>query len=173
AGRAGGDQAGLHDRPEEAPRPYPDRHRRCPRGPEPPDSLLEPVPFRRALESEPPRTAQRPYLEAARERQEDLKAQIQRLQNRLEASQDWLALREDHFRSAISCVLQMMHADPLKGFLAYPPEEVYSSGQTARAPSTVRTPSGRKDVSRFIADSSQCRVRTTSRPAAIPATGSV
>ena len=53
-------------------------------------------------------------LEAARERQEDLKAQIQRLQNRLEASQDWLALREDHFRSAISCALQMMHADPLK-----------------------------------------------------------
>jgi len=53
-------------------------------------------------------------LEAARKRQEDLKAQIQRLQNRLEASQDWLALREDHFRSAISCALQMMHADPLK-----------------------------------------------------------
>ena len=53
-------------------------------------------------------------LEAARERQEDLKAQIQRLQNRLEASQDWLALREDHFRSAISCALRMMHADPLK-----------------------------------------------------------
>jgi ERCC4-related helicase len=53
-------------------------------------------------------------LEAARGRQEDLKAQIQRLQNRLEASQDWLALREDHFRSAISCALQMMHADPLK-----------------------------------------------------------
>src|SRR5207302_6662163 len=40
-------------------------------------------------------------LEAARERQEDLKAQIQRLQNRLKTSQDWLALREDHFRSAI------------------------------------------------------------------------
>ena len=53
-------------------------------------------------------------LESARERQEDLKAQIQRLQNRLKASQDWLALREDHFRSAISCALQMMHADPLK-----------------------------------------------------------
>ena len=53
-------------------------------------------------------------LEAARERQEDLKAQIQRLQNRLKSSQDWLALREDHFRSAISCALQMMHADPLK-----------------------------------------------------------
>ena len=53
-------------------------------------------------------------LEASRERQEDLKAQIQRLQNRLKASQDWLALRDDHFRSAISCGLQMMHADPLK-----------------------------------------------------------
>lgn len=53
-------------------------------------------------------------LEAARERQEDLKAQIQRLQNRLKASQDWLSLREDHFRSAISCALQMMHADRLK-----------------------------------------------------------
>ena len=53
-------------------------------------------------------------LEEARERQEDLKAQIQRLQNRLKASQDWLSLREDHFRSAISCALQMMRADPLK-----------------------------------------------------------
>lgn len=53
-------------------------------------------------------------LEGARERQEDLKAEIQRLQNRLNASRDWLSLREDHFRSAISCALQMMHADPLK-----------------------------------------------------------
>ncbi|MGO9462717.1 MAG: DISARM system SNF2-like helicase DrmD [Isosphaeraceae bacterium] len=53
-------------------------------------------------------------LEATRERQEDLKDQIQRLQSRLKTSQDWLALREDHFRSAISCALQMMHADPLK-----------------------------------------------------------
>ena len=53
-------------------------------------------------------------LEEARGRQEDLKAEIQRLQNRLKASQDWLSLRDDHFRSAISCALQMMHADPLK-----------------------------------------------------------
>jgi hypothetical protein len=53
-------------------------------------------------------------LEEARERQEELKAQIHRLQNRLKVSQDWLSLREDHFRSAISCALQMMHADPLK-----------------------------------------------------------
>ena len=53
-------------------------------------------------------------LEAARERQEDLKAQIHRLQNRLEVSKEWLALREDHFRSAISCALKLMHTDPLK-----------------------------------------------------------
>ena len=53
-------------------------------------------------------------LEESRARQEDLKAEIKRLQNRLKASQDWLALREDHFRSAISCALQMMHADGLK-----------------------------------------------------------
>jgi hypothetical protein len=53
-------------------------------------------------------------LEQSRMRQEDLKAQIQRLQNRLETSQNWLSLREDHFRSAISCALQIMHADPLK-----------------------------------------------------------
>jgi hypothetical protein len=36
------------------------------------------------------------------------------LQNYETRTQDWLALREDHFRSAISCALQMMHADPLK-----------------------------------------------------------
>ncbi len=53
-------------------------------------------------------------LEQARGRQEDLKATIQVLQTRLNTSQDWLSLREDHFRSAISCALQMMHADPLK-----------------------------------------------------------
>ena len=53
-------------------------------------------------------------LEESRERQEDLKAQIHRLQNRLKTSQDWLSLREDHFQSAISCALQMMHSDPLK-----------------------------------------------------------
>ncbi|MFI5460731.1 MAG: DISARM system SNF2-like helicase DrmD [Isosphaerales bacterium] len=53
-------------------------------------------------------------LEAARERQEDLKAQIDRLRTLKERSQKVIALSEDHFRSAISCALQMMHADPLK-----------------------------------------------------------
>ncbi len=61
AGRARGDQARVHDRPETAPGPHPDRHRRRARGPEPPDPLLEPVPFRRALEPEPPGAAQRSH----------------------------------------------------------------------------------------------------------------
>ena len=61
AGRTRGDQAGLHDQPEQEPAPHPDRHRRRPRGPEPPDPLLEPVPFRRALEPEPHGAAQRPH----------------------------------------------------------------------------------------------------------------
>ena len=44
-------------------------------------------------------------LEVARDRQEDLKGEIQRLRTRLKPSQDWIALRKDHFRSAISCAL--------------------------------------------------------------------
>jgi superfamily II DNA or RNA helicase len=53
-------------------------------------------------------------LEESRERQEELKAQIERLRNRLKTSEDWIAFREEHFRSAISCALQMLHSDPLK-----------------------------------------------------------
>jgi len=52
-------------------------------------------------------------LEMARERQEDLKAQIHRLQGRLKDSQDWIALTMDHFRDAITCGLELMGAQPL------------------------------------------------------------
>ena len=41
--------------------------------------------------------------EEARRRQEELKAQIDRLRNLLEKSEKSIALEEDHFRSAISC----------------------------------------------------------------------
>ena len=81
-------------------------------------------------------------LEQSRERREDLKAQIQRLQNRLKASQDWLALREDHFRSAISCALQIMHADPLKplraGTTGILPSIVFSSRHSTCARGLTR-----------------------------------
>lgn len=53
-------------------------------------------------------------LEESRERQEKLREQIARLQNRLKDSKDWIALGEDHFRSAISCSLELMGADPLR-----------------------------------------------------------
>jgi SNF2 family DNA or RNA helicase len=47
-------------------------------------------------------------------RQEELKAQIDRLRNLLDKSEKSIALDEDHFRSAISCALQLMGGDPLK-----------------------------------------------------------
>jgi hypothetical protein len=53
-------------------------------------------------------------LEASRERQDDLRTQIKRLQTQLEASQESIGLDQNHFRSAISCALELMGADPLK-----------------------------------------------------------
>ena len=53
-------------------------------------------------------------LEASRERQDDLRTQIKRLQTQLEASQESIGLDQDHFRSAISCALELMGAEPLK-----------------------------------------------------------
>jgi len=52
-------------------------------------------------------------LEETRERQAELQQQIERLQTRLSESQKWIGLREDHFRSAISCSLEMMGAAAL------------------------------------------------------------
>ncbi len=52
-------------------------------------------------------------LEEARDRQEVLKGQVDRLRTRLEESKKWIALREDHFRAAISSSLELLGADPL------------------------------------------------------------
>lgn len=54
-------------------------------------------------------------LEEARERQQVLREQIDQLRTRLEESQRWIGLNQDHFRSAISCSLELMGAAPLKG----------------------------------------------------------
>ena len=59
---------------------------------------------RRAVEEE---------LEASRERREDLKRQIDGLRNRLDASKKWIALREDHFRAALSTAIGFLGAEPL------------------------------------------------------------
>jgi hypothetical protein len=53
-------------------------------------------------------------LESNRERQVELRKQIDRLRTMLEDSQEAIALSEDHFRSAISCALEILGAEPLK-----------------------------------------------------------
>jgi hypothetical protein len=52
-------------------------------------------------------------LEATRERQLDLRKQIDRLRGMLADSQKAIGLSQDHFRSAISCALQILGAEPL------------------------------------------------------------
>lgn len=52
-------------------------------------------------------------LEEARERQDALQAQIDRLRTRLDESQKAVGLEESHFRSAISCALEVIGASPL------------------------------------------------------------
>ena len=57
-------------------------------------------------------------LEESRQRQDELKGQIEVLRDRLEQSKKWTGLDEDHFRSAISCALELMKAEPLKELAA-------------------------------------------------------
>lgn len=53
-------------------------------------------------------------LEAAREREVDLRAQIERLSSLLERSQEAISFSVGHFRSALSCALEVTGAEPLK-----------------------------------------------------------
>lgn len=53
-------------------------------------------------------------LEATRERQHALKEQIERLRTQLESSRKSIGLSDSHFRSAISCSLELMGAEVLK-----------------------------------------------------------
>ena len=52
-------------------------------------------------------------LEAARDRQEDLKAQIQRCRDLLEESREWTRFEAGPFRDALSCSLEMLGAGPI------------------------------------------------------------
>ena len=60
------------------------------------------------------REAVQSELEATRERQAELRKQIYRLQDMLESSREAIGFSEGHFRSAISCALQILGAEPLK-----------------------------------------------------------
>jgi len=53
-------------------------------------------------------------LEAARERQDALRLQVDRLRTRLEESKNHIGLSNEHFRAAISCSLELMGVEPLK-----------------------------------------------------------
>ena len=53
-------------------------------------------------------------LEAARERQEDLKAQIERCRGLLERSRRWVQFSAEPFRDTLSCSLELMGAAPLQ-----------------------------------------------------------
>ena len=56
-------------------------------------------------------------LEAARERQEDLKVQIERCRGLLRRSRNWVRFEAEPFRDAISCSLELLGAQPLtKGY---------------------------------------------------------
>lgn len=52
-------------------------------------------------------------LEGARERQEDLKVQIERCQGLLETSRTWTGFEAAPFREALSCSLEILGAEPL------------------------------------------------------------
>ena len=53
-------------------------------------------------------------LEAARDRQEDLKEQIERCRGLLEQSRRWVDFEPDPFRAALSCSLELLGAKPLQ-----------------------------------------------------------
>ncbi len=55
----------------------------------------------------------RDELEEARQRQQDLRQQIDGLRNRLEASRSWIGLDDEHFRQALGSALQLIGAEGL------------------------------------------------------------
>jgi superfamily II DNA or RNA helicase len=64
------------------------------------------------LDGEKKRVAEE-ELEAARERQEDLKTQIERCRSLLEASREWTGFEAAPFRDALSCSLKLLGTEPL------------------------------------------------------------
>ena len=52
-------------------------------------------------------------LEQARERQDELKAQIDRCRTLLEGSRRWVGFEPEPFRNALNCALEILHSAPL------------------------------------------------------------
>lgn len=53
-------------------------------------------------------------LEAARERQDDLKRQIAHCETILQKSREWINFNAHQFREAVSCSLELLHLEPLR-----------------------------------------------------------
>ena len=64
------------------------------------------------LDAEKKRVTEEEF-EAARERQDDLKAQIERCRTLLEASREWVGFESEPFRDALSCSLELLGVEPL------------------------------------------------------------
>lgn len=91
-------------------------------------------------------------LEAARERQSELRDQIEVLRNRLKESRAWVGLDVDHFRAALSRGLELMGAEPLQplpdapGLFRFPALDRRVGGDPSWADTldTLRTPRERE-----------------------------
>ncbi len=66
-------------------------------------------------------------LDSARERQDELREQRERLQDLLKTSRDWVGLEVDPFRDALSCALELIGAEPLAQASAVPGGFVFPS----------------------------------------------
>jgi len=75
-------------------------------------------------------------LEASRERQEELKAQIATCQSLLDKSREWVRFRESSFRDALSCSLEILGADPLEAETDEDGRSVYRFPSLSRRPDT-------------------------------------
>ena len=59
------------------------------------------------------RAAVEEELEAARDRRDKLKEQVDGLRTRIQESREWVGFDEGHFNAALSCALEVLKAEPL------------------------------------------------------------
>jgi superfamily II DNA or RNA helicase len=91
-------------------------------------------------------------LEAARERQDELREQKERLQDLLATSRNQVGLDPDHFRGALSCALELCGAEPIRpaagpgGRFTFPALDQRQGGDPSWANTldTLRTPRKRE-----------------------------
>lgn len=93
-------------------------------------------------------------FEAARERQDELKAQVERCRDLLDRSREWVGFDDEPFRAALSCSLELLGAEPLQRHeddegtttWTFPPlgARAETDPSWAATLDTLRAPRGRK-----------------------------